>query len=81
MRRINWMTWPWPACRFGAEALFKENESEVADKTKALYEDSIDAILARAEVRCSPPAPRASSWPARWRPPRANAWSAVRGAF
>ena len=47
------------ACRFGAEALFKENESEVADKTKALYEDSIDAILARAEVRCAPlPHPR-----------------------
>lgn len=41
------------AGRFGAEALFKENESEVADKSKALYEDSIDAILARAEV--SPP--------------------------
>ncbi len=36
--------------RFGAEALFKEDDKEVQDKSKALYEDSIDAILARAEV-------------------------------
>jgi hypothetical protein len=38
-------------CRFGAEALFKEDDQTVEDKSKALYEDSIDAILARAEVR------------------------------
>lgn len=37
--------------RFGAEALFKEDDQTVEDKSKALYEDSIDAILARAEVR------------------------------
>ena len=37
-------------CRFGAEALFKEDDKTVEDKSKALYEDSIDAILARAEV-------------------------------
>lgn len=40
-------------CRFGAEALFKEDDQTVEDKSKALYEDSIDAILARAEVRCT----------------------------
>jgi hypothetical protein len=39
--------------RFGAEALFKEDDQTVEDKSKALYEDSIDAILARAEVRCT----------------------------
>jgi hypothetical protein len=38
-------------CRFGAEALFKEDDQTVEDKSKALYEDSIDAIRARAEVR------------------------------
>ncbi|KAK9824197.1 hypothetical protein WJX72_008454 [[Myrmecia] bisecta] len=36
--------------RFGAEELFKEDENVKQEKTKQLYEEGIDAILARAEV-------------------------------
>ncbi|KAL0021888.1 hypothetical protein WJX77_011593 [Trebouxia sp. C0004] len=36
--------------KFGAEELFKENEAVQEEKKKQLYEEGIDAILARAEV-------------------------------
>jgi hypothetical protein len=38
--------------RFGAEELFKPaNEAEAAEKERRMYEEDIDAILERAEVR------------------------------
>ena len=36
--------------RFGAEQLFKEDDQQVRESSKALYEEDIDAILGRAEV-------------------------------
>ena len=36
--------------RFGAEQLFKEDDQQVKEKSKALYEEDIDAILNRAEI-------------------------------
>ncbi|KAL6774468.1 hypothetical protein ACKKBG_A25100 [Auxenochlorella protothecoides x Auxenochlorella symbiontica] len=39
--------------RFGAEDLFKEDEAATASQGQALYEEDIDAILARSEVVAS----------------------------
>ena len=36
--------------RFGAEQLFKEDDEQVEESSKALYEEDIDAILDRAEI-------------------------------